>query len=124
MLRSSCRKVVYKGGVLKSFVKFTGRHLSWSLLFNKVTGMRHGTLFKRLQQMFFPANFVKHYTTPSVAACERSFFRKDLLLAALVEISKCLKCRSCILKTTCFLTIFLYILKTLTRFQNCNEKQI
>ena len=30
-LRSSCWKVVYKKGDLKSLAKFTGKHLSWSL---------------------------------------------------------------------------------------------
>ena len=93
-LRSSCRKVVYKNGVLKSFDKFTGKHLSWSIFFNNVGGLRPGTLFKRLQHRFFSGSFVKLYRTLSVAACERLFFRTDLLLAALVKVSKCLKCRS------------------------------
>ena len=33
-----------KKGVLKIFTKFTGKHLSQSLLFNKVAGMRPATL--------------------------------------------------------------------------------
>ena len=73
-LRSSCWKVVYKNGVLKSFDKFTGKDLSWSIFFNNVAGLRPGTLFKRLQHRFFSASFVKLYRTLSVAACERAYF--------------------------------------------------
>ena len=42
----------------------------------------------------FSANFVKLFRKPSVAAYERLFFRTDLLVAALVKISECLKYRS------------------------------
>ena len=39
---------------MKNFVKFTGKHLCKSLFFNKVTGLRPATLFKKetLAQMF------------------------------------------------------------------------
>ena len=33
-------EVFYKKGVLKKFVKFTGKLLCWSLFFNKVAGLR------------------------------------------------------------------------------------
>ena len=36
-----------KTGVLKDFVKFTGKHLCQSLFFNKVAGLRAATLFKK-----------------------------------------------------------------------------
>ena len=41
MSRSSCPEVFYKKVVLKNFAKFTGKHLRWSLLFNKLAGLRH-----------------------------------------------------------------------------------
>ena len=38
---------------LKDLTKFTGKHLCWSLLFNKVAGLRPPTLLKKpLTQMF------------------------------------------------------------------------
>ena len=33
--RSSRSQVLYQTGVIKNFAKFTGKHLCWSLLFNK-----------------------------------------------------------------------------------------
>ena len=39
--RSSHRRCSIKQGVLKNFIKFTGKHLCWSLFFNKVAGLSH-----------------------------------------------------------------------------------
>ena len=36
-----------KKGVLKNYTKFTGKHLCQSLFFNKVEGLRPGTLLKK-----------------------------------------------------------------------------
>ena len=33
-------KCSVKKGVLENFTKFTGKHLCWSLFFNKVAGLR------------------------------------------------------------------------------------
>ena len=38
--RSSRPEVFYKLGFLKSFVKFTRKHLCWNLFFNKVAGLK------------------------------------------------------------------------------------
>ena len=47
-------------GFLKSFTKFTGKHLCQSLFFNKFAGLRATTLLKkRLWHRGFPVNFVK-----------------------------------------------------------------
>ena len=40
--RSSRPEVFWKKGALRSFAKFTGKHLCQSLLFNKVAGLRPG----------------------------------------------------------------------------------
>ena len=41
-------------GVLQTFEKFTGKHLSWSNFLNKVAGLRSSILLKnRLQHSFF-----------------------------------------------------------------------
>ena len=48
-------KVMFcKKGVLKNFVKFTGKHLCQSLFFNKFAGVRSETLLKKetLAQVF------------------------------------------------------------------------
>ena len=62
---------------LKIFAKFTGKHLRWSLFFNKVADLRPETLFRRLPKEAFLANFVKLYRAPLVVACEHLFFRTD-----------------------------------------------
>ena len=53
----SCRPQVFCiKGVLRNFIKFTGKHLCQSLFFNKVAGL---TLFKKsLWHWCFPGNFV------------------------------------------------------------------
>ena len=54
-----------KKGVLRSFTKFTGKHLCQSLFLNKVADLRPTTLLKkRLWHRCFPANFVKFLRTP------------------------------------------------------------
>ena len=45
--RSSHWGYSLRKGVLRNFVKFTGRHLCQRLLFNKVAGLRHSTLLKK-----------------------------------------------------------------------------
>ena len=49
-----------KIGVLKSFAKFTGKHMYQSLSFNKVVGVRNATL------LMTPVNFAKIFRTPFV----------------------------------------------------------
>ena len=50
----------YKKGVLRNFVKFTGKHLLQSHFFNKFAGLRPATLFtKRPWYRSFPVNFAK-----------------------------------------------------------------
>ena len=63
--RSSRLEVFCKRGVLKSFAKFTGKHLCQSLLFlNKVAGLRTAILLKeRLWHRYFPVNFAKFLRT-------------------------------------------------------------
>ena len=46
--------------VLKNFAKLTRKHPCWSLLFNKVAGLRPATLLKkRLRAICFPVNSAK-----------------------------------------------------------------
>ena len=53
-----------KKGVLKKLAKFTGKHLSQSLFFNKVAGLRPASLSKKtLWHRCFPLNFVKFLRT-------------------------------------------------------------
>ena len=60
----------FKKGVLKNFSNFTGKHLCWSLLFNKVAFLRPGVF----QQGRFPVKFVKFG--------KNTFFYRTLLVAA------------------------------------------
>ena len=58
-----CTKAL-TGGVLKNFVKLTGKHLCQSLFFNKVTNLRPATLLKkRLRYTCFSGNFDKTLRT-------------------------------------------------------------
>ena len=58
-------EVFCKKGVLKSFAKFTGKHLCQSLFYNKVAGLRPTTLLKkRLWHRCFPVNFAKFLGKP------------------------------------------------------------
>ena len=58
--RSSHQRCSLKQVFLKNFTKFLGKHLYWSLFFNKASGLRPATLLKkRPQQRCFPVNFVK-----------------------------------------------------------------
>ena len=54
-----------KTGVLRNFAKFTWKHLSQSLFFDKVADLRLATLLKkRLWHRCFPMHFVKFLRTP------------------------------------------------------------
>ena len=60
VVRSSHRRCSVEKGVLKSFTIFTAKHLLWSLLFNKVAGLRPATLLKRrLEHRCFPEIIAK-----------------------------------------------------------------
>ena len=52
----------FEKDVLKSFANFTGKHLFWSLFFNKVTGLRACSFIKkRLQHRCVPVKLAKFY---------------------------------------------------------------
>ena len=62
--RGSHQRCSMKKGVLRNFIKFTGKHLCQSLFFNKVAGLRLSTLLKkRLLHRCFPVNFGKFLRT-------------------------------------------------------------
>ena len=63
--RSSLPDAFCETGVPKNFPKFTGEHLCQSLFFDKVAGLRPGTLLKkRPWHSCFPVNFAKFVKTP------------------------------------------------------------
>ena len=58
-------EVFYNKTCPKNFAKFRGKHLSQSLFFNKVAGLRPATLLKkRLWHRCFLVNFAKFLRTP------------------------------------------------------------
>ena len=62
--RSSHQKCSIKEGVIRNFVKFTGKHMCQSIFFNKVAGLRYATLLKkRLWDMCFLVNIAKFLRT-------------------------------------------------------------
>ena len=65
LIRSNHPDVFFKKVVRKSFAKFTGKHLRWSLFFNKVAGKRlwHSKICKNFIIIFF-------YGTPPMTASE------------------------------------------------------
>ena len=68
---SSHRRCSVRKGVLRNFVKFTGKHLCQNMFFNKVAGL--SLLEKRLTQVFYCefCEIVKNtffYRPPLVAA--------------------------------------------------------
>ena len=60
--RSTHQCCSVKKATVKSFAKFTGKHLCWSLSFNRVAVLKPVTLLKkRLQHRCFPVNFAKFF---------------------------------------------------------------
>ena len=64
--RSSRPDVFCKKGVLKNFVKFTGKHLCQALFFSKVAGLRPVQLYQKetLALVFSCETCVKFLRTP------------------------------------------------------------
>ena len=50
IIKSSLSVVLCKNGILKNFANFTGKHLSRSLIFSKVAGLRPAFLLKKRLQ--------------------------------------------------------------------------
>ena len=79
IFRSSRPEVFCKKGVLKSFAKFTEKHLCKSLFLNKVADQWPATLFKKeLWNRCFPVDLAKFlrfffFRTPLMAASEYFF---------------------------------------------------
>ena len=62
--RSNHQKCSIKKGVIRNFVKLTGKHMCQSIFFNKVAGLRYATLLKkRLWHMCFLVNFARFLRT-------------------------------------------------------------
>ena len=62
--RSSHKRCHIRKGVLRNFVKFTGKHLCRSLFLNKVAGLSPATLIKRDSgHRCFPVNLTKFLRT-------------------------------------------------------------
>ena len=71
-------QVFYQKRALKDFEKFTGKHLCWSLFFDKVANLRPGK--KRLWYRCFHVNFAKFLRTPFYRAPpEDCFFHAGVL---------------------------------------------
>ena len=71
--KNSLPMVFYKKDILKSFAKFTRKHLCRRFFFNKVAGLMSATLFrKKLWHRCLPVNFAKLLITPIFKnICER-----------------------------------------------------
>ena len=49
MIRTCLREMFYKKVVFKSYVQFTGKHLCWILIFNKVPKLTSSDCFRRIK---------------------------------------------------------------------------
>ena len=67
--------------VLRNFAKYTGKHLSQSLFFNKVVGLRLATLLKK-RPLYgcFPLNFAKFLKTPFLQTTSGRLLLKRMFL--------------------------------------------
>ena len=67
------QEVLYKNTVVKNFVIFTGKHLCWSLFFNRNAGLQtRNFIKKRLQHRCFLDNAAKFISTAILKnICER-----------------------------------------------------
>ena len=66
-LRSSHQRCSIKKGILKNFVKFTRKHLSQSLFFDEIAGLRPQEFSYESCEIFKNTSFTKHlWTTASV----------------------------------------------------------
>ena len=82
MSRGSHRRCSVKKGVFKNFRNFTGKHLCWSLFFNKVAGVRpeKKRIKKRLQHRCFAVKFPKFLRTPILRnICEGLLLNEELI---------------------------------------------
>ena len=65
-----------KKGVIRKFVKFTGKHLCQSLIFKNVAGLRAATILKETLAQVFPSEFCEisknnfSYKAPLMAASD------------------------------------------------------
>ena len=82
-IRNSSPEVLCKKGVLKDFLKFTGKHLCLTLFFNKVAGLIvYNFVEKETLAQVFSWEFYEiskntfFYRTPSVAASQPLYGRK------------------------------------------------
>ena len=65
LYNSSHSEMFCKKGILKIFAKFAGKHLCWSLLFNKFTRLQSATILRKMiQHGDFPVNSAKFLRTP------------------------------------------------------------
>ena len=78
--RSSHWRCYIKIAVLKNFVKFIGKHLCQSLLFNKVAGLRPTTLLKRDSGIGVFCEFCEIFKI--------TFFTEQLRTTASVKLNK------------------------------------
>ena len=88
--RSSHQRCSMQKGVLRNFIKFTGKHLCQSLFFNKVvaSGLQHYQK-KRLCHRCFPVNFVKFLRT-SFSQNTSGRLLLSILLLFLMMIANCI----------------------------------
>ena len=72
--RSSHRKCNVRNGLLRNIVKFIGKHLCQSLIFNKVVGLRPATLLKKRLwhiRSFFPFHYIQRLSKALFKSCQQ-----------------------------------------------------
>ena len=82
---SSCPEVFCKKGVLRTFAKFTGKHLCQSVFFKKFQASGN-FIKKRLWRRCFPVNFAKFLRTPFI-----DWFSRYILFLLKISLANYLK---------------------------------
>ena len=87
ILKSSYPRCTVEKGVLKNFTNLTGKHLCWSLFFNKVAALRAFKFIKKkYQRSCFPVKFAKFFRTPTFKnICERLLLYLHVILFTIHE---------------------------------------
>ena len=92
VVRSSQRRCFVSKGVLKNFVKFTGKHLCQSLFFfNKVAGLRHRCFFCEFCKVSRHTFFTEHHWATASNICRTAALLLSILFLFIRTSKFCLR---------------------------------
>ena len=84
-------EVFYKKGVPKNFAIFTGKHMCWSLFFNKVAGVACNFIKNEIPTHVFPVNITKFLRIPILKNIYERLLPLTLFLQMISSLSDIMK---------------------------------